>query len=293
MSTQHQDAGGAAEQLRGAAEQLLTWVRGDGLIVSPPAQDPLLVADSWLVDDGAVRALARHQRRFEAAVRPAAGELADDLCAFWAAVVDRLPRRGQWFPRVELTAAQPRQLRLRIRPAPAPGREIRVWADVGRDERRWPRYKGPDLDWLGRRRARAIELGAGEALLTTPTGIVLEAAHSSVLWWEDDALCVPSPALRVLPGVTSGLIQEQARCLGLTVRPRRCGLDELAGREVWLVNALHGIRFVDGWLGAEIPAGDPEHATAWRSWLTSLAEPLPDAGSEPHLLAGESGLRNT
>jgi branched-subunit amino acid aminotransferase/4-amino-4-deoxychorismate lyase len=313
VSTRHQDAGGATEQLRGptgqlrgATEQLLTWVRGDGLIVSPPAQDRLLVADSWLVDDGAVRALARHQRRFEAAVRPAAGELADDLCAFWAAAVDRLPRRGRWFPRVELTAAQPRQLRLRIRPAPALGHQIRVWADAGRDERRRPRHKGPDLEWLGRVRARAVELGAGEALLTTPAGLVLEAAYASVLWWEDDVLCVPDPALRVLPGVTTGLIQKQARQRGLPVRSRRIRLDELAGREVWLVNALHGIRVVDGWIGSGIGAGEPARATAWRLWLKELAEPLPVGGTAeafdvPALEhrqraaagTGKSGSRNT
>jgi branched-subunit amino acid aminotransferase/4-amino-4-deoxychorismate lyase len=258
------------------AEQLLTWVRGDGLIPCPPTRDRLLAADSWLVDDGTVRALTWHQRRFETASRLAARELADDVSAFWASAVDRLPRYGRWFPRVELTAVAPRQLRLRIRPAPALASQVRVWPSTGRDERRFPRRKGPDLPWLTSVRGRAIELGADEALLTTPTGLVLEAAHSSVLWWEDDALCMPSSALRVLPGVTTGLIQEQARFLGLTARPRMCRLDELAGREVWLVNALHGIRFVDAWIGVCIPAGKPERAAAWRSWLENLAEPRQD-----------------
>jgi branched-subunit amino acid aminotransferase/4-amino-4-deoxychorismate lyase len=259
-------------------EQLLTWVRGDGLIPCPPTRDRLLAADSWLVDDGTVRALTRHQQRFETATRQSARELADDVTAFWASAVDRLPRCGRWFPRVELTAVAPRLLRLRIRPAPALASQVHVWPSTSRDERRLPRRKGPDLAWLTNVRARAIELGADEALLTTPTGRVLEAAHSSVLWWEDDVLCTPSPALRILPGVTTGLIQEQARFLGLTVRPRMCRLDELAGREVWLVNALHGIRFADGWIGVRIPAGKPERAAAWRSWLGDLAEPLQDAG---------------
>ena len=96
---------------------------------------------------------------------------------------------------------------------------------------------------------------------------------------EDDTLCVPSPALRVLPGVTTGLLQEQARLRGLPVRPRRARLCELAGREVWLVNALHGIRVVDSWIGAGLPAGEPTRATAWRSWLDNLAEPLPVAST--------------
>ena len=274
MSPPHHDA-------RGATEQLFTWVRGDGLVSCPPTQDRLLAADSWLVNDGAVRALTWHQRRFETACLQTAGELADDLNVFWPTAVDRLPRRGRWFPRVELTAVAPRQLRLRIRPAPALASQVRVWASNGRDERRLPRRKGPDLTWLTSVRARAVELGADEALLTTPAGLVLEAAHSSVLWWEDDALCMPSPALRVLPGVTTGLIQEQARFRGLPVRPRRCRLDELAGREVWLVNALYGIRFVDGWIGVGIAAGEPGRATAWRTWLENLVEPLPAGGLAP------------
>ena len=266
-------------EVHDADERLLTWVRGDGLIPCPSTRDRLLAADSWLVDDGTVRALTRHQRRFETASRLAARELADDVSAFWASAVDRLPRCGRWFPRVELAAAAPRQLRLRIRPAPTLASQVRVWPSTCCDERRFPRRKGPDLPWLTGVRARAIELGADEALLTTPAGLVLEAAHSSVLWWEDDALCAPSPALRVLPGVTTALIQEQARSLGLTVRPRMCRLDELAGREVWLVNALHGIRFVDAWIGVRIPVGKPERAAAWRSRLENLAEPLLDTAS--------------
>jgi branched-subunit amino acid aminotransferase/4-amino-4-deoxychorismate lyase len=260
------------------AEQLLTWVRGDGLIPCPPAQDPLLAADSWLVDDGAVRALTWHQRRFEAACRLAARELAGDVSAFWGSAVNRLPRRGRWFPRVELAAVTPPQLRLRIRPAPALTSQVQVWTGTSRDQRRFPRRKGPDLPWLTGVRARARELGADEALLTTPAGLVLEAAHSSVLWWEDDALCVPSPALRVLPGVTTGVIQEQARLLGLTVRQRHCPVGELAGREVWLVNALHGIRFVDAWIGELMCAGKPLRAAAWRARLDSLVAPLPASG---------------
>jgi branched-subunit amino acid aminotransferase/4-amino-4-deoxychorismate lyase len=268
-----------ADDVQDPAEQLFTWVRGDGLIPCPPAWDRLLAADSWLVDDGCVRALTRHQRRFEATSRLAAPELDADVSAFWASAVDRLPRRGQWFPRVELTAAAPRQLRLRIRPRPALASQVRIWPSDGHDERRFPRRKGPDLPWLSSVRARAGALGADEALLTSPAGLVLEAAHSSVLWWEDDTLCVPSPALRVLPGVTTGLIQERARFLGLPVRRRMGRLDELAGQETWLVNALHGIRLVDAWIGVRMPAGQPQRVAAWRSWLATLAEPLPGPAS--------------
>ncbi|MDT0457323.1 hypothetical protein RM550_16510 [Streptomyces sp. DSM 41527] len=56
--------------------------------------------------------------------------------------------------------------------------------------------KGPDLDALGALRGRAVERGAQEALLTTESGVVLEGGCASVLWWDGDRLCVPSPELR-------------------------------------------------------------------------------------------------
>ena len=257
-----------------AAGRLLAWVSGDGLVSCTPTEDPLLAADSWLVEDGAVRALTWHERRFKIACQQSGCGLADDLRAFWAEAVSVLPRHGRWFPRVELTAAALPQLRLRIRPAPARAGQVRVWVATDRDQRRLPRRKGPDLPWLSRIRGRAAELGADEALLTTSTGLLLEAAHSSVLWWEDDTLCVPSPTMRLLPGITTGLIQQEARRRGLDVRPRRCRLDQLSGREAWLVNALHGIRPVGAWIGANIPPGEPDRVRAWRSWWEHLLEPL-------------------
>jgi branched-subunit amino acid aminotransferase/4-amino-4-deoxychorismate lyase len=257
-----------------AAEQLFVWESGDRLVPCPPTEDSLLAADSWLVEGGSVRALTWHEKRFKVACQQTGYRLPDDLRAFWAEVVQVLPRHGRWFPRIELTAAAVPQLRLRLRPAPAQADQVRVWVASDRDQRHVPRRKGPDLPWLNRIRVRAAGLGADEALLTTPTGLLLEAAHSSVLWWEDDTLCVPSPAMRVLPGITTSLIQQEARRRLLEVRPRRQHLAQLSGREVWLVNALHGIRPVAAWIGASIPPGEPEHVRAWRSWWDNLLEPL-------------------
>jgi branched-subunit amino acid aminotransferase/4-amino-4-deoxychorismate lyase len=257
-----------------AAGRLLAWASGDGLVTCTPTEDPLLAADSWLVEDGAIRALTWHERRFKAACQQTGRGLADDVRAFWTEAIQVLPRHGRWFPRVELTAAAVPQLRLRIRPAPARADQVRVWVAADRDQRCMPRRKGPDLPWLGRIRARAAGLGADEALLTTPSGLLLEAAHSSVLWWEDDTLCVPSPTMRLLPGITTSLIQQEARRRGLDVRPRRRHPNQLSGCEVWLVNALHGIRPVAAWIGTSILPGEPEHVRAWRSWWDCLLEPL-------------------
>lgn len=50
---------------------------------------------------------------------------------------------------------------------------------------------------------------------------------------------------------------------------------ELDGREVWLVNALHGIRPVAGWTGRPMDAGPVVHGREWRKWLDGIMEPLP------------------
>ncbi|WP_394815789.1 aminotransferase class IV [Streptomyces gibsoniae] len=136
--------------------------------------------------------------------------------------------------------------------------------------------KGPDLGAPARVRAGASGAGGQEAVLVTPSGVVLEAPTASVLWWEDDTLRLPPPRLPLLPGVTAGLIQERAVRHGIRVAHRERTLAALDGREVWLVNALHGIRPVTGWAGGELTAGPAPRAAEWREWLESLAEPPPD-----------------
>jgi len=136
--------------------------------------------------------------------------------------------------------------------------------------------KGPDLDALARVRRRASVEGAKEAVLIAHSGVVLEAATASVLWWEDDTLCLPPPRLPVLPGVTVGLIQERASRTGTRVAHRERTLGELDGREVWLVNALHGIRPVAVWTARPMEAAPAVRAPEWRKWLDDLMEPLPE-----------------
>lgn len=203
------------------------------------------------------------------------------LVEFWRDMTAALPRTGVWFPRVELTAgsagsAGSRELRLRLRPAPPLGTEVRLWSVGQPDRRTAPRRKGPDLDVLARVRGRAVDEGAQEGVLVGPSGVVLESATASVLWWEGDTLCLPPPRLPVLPGVTVGLVRERAARSGITVAHRERTLAELDGREVWTVNALHGLRPVTSWIGEPMTAGRAVRAPQWREWLEGLPEPLPD-----------------
>ncbi|MEU9119853.1 aminotransferase class IV [Streptomyces sp. NPDC048506] len=245
-----------------------------------PGPAPLLLAaDSWLVEDGRARELTRHRDRFTSSVVAAGGPPPDAVHAFWERELRRVPAAGDFFPRVELTQEGTRapRLGLRVRPAPARTTEVRVWVPGRPDPRSVPHRKGPDLDLLGALRAEAVAAGATEALLTTPDGQLLEGATSSLLWWEDDTLCTVDPSLPTLPGVTRDWALHRAAALGVPVRRRRCRLPDLTGLEVWCVNALHGIRPVTAWVGADAryAPGPAPRSGPWRAAWAAAAQPLP------------------
>ncbi|EKX61902.1 aminotransferase class IV [Streptomyces ipomoeae] len=257
------------------AEGLSIWSPDRGLSPGPAQGGRLLAADSWLLRDGRVRAFDRHRERFLRACGECGAPPLARVVEFLRDMTAALPRTGEWFPRVELAAGS-LELRLLLRPAPPLTADVRVWAAGQLDPRTVPRRKGPDLDALARVRGRASGVGADEAVLIAPSGLVLEAASNSVLWWEGDTLCRPPEHFPLLAGVTVGLIQDRAADLGVRVAHRERSLGELEGREVWLVNALHGIRPVVAWTGRPMAAGRAVHAPEWRKWLDGLMEPLPD-----------------
>lgn len=253
----------------------MAWSPGRGLTPATAQGGRLLVADSWLVSDGRVRGFERHRERFLRACGECGAPPLRRLIEFWHDMTAALPHTGKWFPRVELAAGS-LELRLLLRHAPPLRTDVRVWAAGQADPRTVPRRKGPDLDALARVRGRAAGVDADEAVLIAPSGVVLEAANSSLLWWEDDTLCMPPPRLPVLAGVTTALVQERAARTGIRVAHHERTLAELDGREVWLVNALHGIRPVSAWCGRPMTAGPATKAPEWQQWLDDMTEPLPD-----------------
>jgi branched-subunit amino acid aminotransferase/4-amino-4-deoxychorismate lyase len=230
----------------------------------------LLAADSWLVADGRARAVERHWARFsvtcsEHGVQPEA------LAAFRGRVERALPARGRWFPRVELR--EDGELALRVRPAPPREPTVVAWiADVP-DPRRTPRRKGPDLERLAALRERAAAHGAGEAVLADADGRLLEGAFTSLLWWEEETLCVVPDDAPILPGITRALLIELAIERETPVARRRPAPEELVGRETWLVSALHGIRAVSRWAVGGTPAGAASRAATWQRLLDDVAVP--------------------
>jgi branched-subunit amino acid aminotransferase/4-amino-4-deoxychorismate lyase len=228
----------------------------------------LLAADSWLVDDGRVRAVDRHWARFGATCREHGVE-PEALAAFRAEVERALPAAGRWFPRVELR--EDGALAVQVRPAPPREPTVVAWiADVP-DPRRAPRHKGPDLVRLAALRERAAAHGAGEAVLSDGDGRLLEGAFTSLLWWEQETLWVVPDDAPILPGITRALLIELAREREIAVAQRRPALDELAGCETWLVSALHGIRAVVRWVDGGPPPGDAPRAATWQGLLDDVA----------------------
>lgn len=258
---------------RGAphAPEVLAWdPDAGGFRVEPEAElGALDVADSWLVEDGAARALPHHRGRFVAACA-ARGAPERESAVFFDAACAALPRAGRWFPRVEYRARA--GFHVRRRPAPPPSSSVVLGVADGPDPRRAPRVKGPDLELLVELRARAAaRAGTDEVVLRSGAGVVLEGALSSLLWWRGDTLCAPPPELPLLPGVTRAVLLTLAAERGTPVQFEACALHELDGVEVWCVNALHGIRAVTAWIGAPCAAAPARHAPAWRDALAQYA----------------------
>jgi branched-subunit amino acid aminotransferase/4-amino-4-deoxychorismate lyase len=224
----------------------------------------LLAADSWLVADGRARAVERHWARFTATCREQ-GVAPEELAAFRAEVERALPARGRWFPRVELR--EDGELALELRPAPPREPAVVAWVADVPDPRVAPRRKGPDLERLAALRERAAAHGAGEAVLADADGRLIEGAFTSLLWWEGETLCAVADDAPILPGITRALLLELARERDTPVAQRRPRPQELAGRETWLVSALHGIRAVTRWAGGGPPTVDAPRAIAWQRLL--------------------------
>ena len=263
------------------------WLRLEGGIWAPagaPGTGEVAAAESWLVDDGRARGLDRHWARFARGCAEAGLVIASPR----AAVEQALPAAGRWFPRVEARADG--EVRLAVRPAPPRAPEVVAWVADGPDPRRAPRRKGPDLERLGALRAAAARHGADEALIRDGDGRLLEGAYTSLLWWEDDALCAVPGDAPILDGVTRALLLGLAADAGVEVRTRRPAPGDLDGCEVWLTSALHGIRAVTAWASgaagggvceadAAVHAGAARRAPEWQTRLEALAVPVgPAAG---------------
>jgi branched-subunit amino acid aminotransferase/4-amino-4-deoxychorismate lyase len=260
-----------------SSESISRWRDGalEELDYCDMADTRVLAADSFLVHDGRVRGLDLHRGRFLAAI-PASMRAGLAAEAFWDAALAELPRTGDWFPRVEL------QLRLhtpllvfRLRHAPARTTSVRIATYSGPDPRTKPTIKGPDLERLAAVRTAVQPLGAEEAVLLSPEGYLIEGAYSALAWWRGEDLVFPDPALERVDSVTARSLHVLATALGVRVRHEFAHPDELDGRELWALSALHGVRMVTAWIDGPALAEEAGRLAAWRRRLDAIARPLP------------------
>jgi branched-subunit amino acid aminotransferase/4-amino-4-deoxychorismate lyase len=252
----------------------------DGKHVTQPAP---LVADSWLVADGAALAIEQHERRFRESCRALLPQLDEQvLDGFLGETRAALPREGLWFPRLEAYASPETRLVLWLREAPELEQDTRLWVTAQPDPRRLPRIKGPDLPALAKLRERARSSGADDALLIGRDGAALEAAHAAIVWWRRNTLCMPVAESSLLPSVTRSVVLELARRRGIGLIRERMLPRELPALETWTLNSLHGIRPVTAWHGGPVPqtgAVSRERVDDWSAALAELMVPIDGVGA--------------
>lgn len=227
-----------------AGSELLTFVSGQWQEADPSAPAELHAADSFLLRDGHVVAIERHLNRFRDAVADAHAAKRDDLEVFLELTRATLPDTGDWFPRIELAATGEGEVfRLWLRLAPPRRNEVTL-AVSPTDTRRVPWRKGPDLERMAALREDVAARGASEALILADDGTVVEGAYSSLMVWSADSSTVfttPADYARI-PSVTEAVVTTLLHASGVVVQPRAHLLEELTGRDLWVVSALHGIR---------------------------------------------------
>lgn len=277
-------SGGASSSTVSPTAAIYRWQHGELELLDycDTSELTLEVADSWLVSDGSALAIELHRSRFLSSIQargfdPAIAE------EFWDAAIASIPRSAEWFPRVEvLSRGGAPQLLFRLRTAPERGRSIVLVDHDGADPRTAPSIKGPDLAAMLRLRTEAQQRGADDAVLLSELGYVVESAHSSLLWWRGETLCVPPPEFSRIDSVTAKSILALATALGVDILYEAVTPAELDGLEVWAVNALHGIRIVTAWIDGPSTAEQPGRLKRWRALLDTLRKPLPALTEPPH-----------
>ena len=232
------------------------------------------VADSWLVTEGTVLGIGLHRARFLGSMS-ADDRSATRADAFWDAALALVPRTGDWFPRVELQSRTGSLLLVfRLRSAPVRTNNLveATWPDG--DPRTVPRIKGPDLATMTRLRTSAQSRGAGEAIILTDDGYVVEDSHSGLLWWRGEILCGPPADFDRVDSVTVRSVLTLATALGVETYEEAVTPGELADTELWSLNALHGIRIVTNWIDGPALAQLPGRLSLWRARMDALRKPI-------------------
>ena len=231
-------------------------------------EHPIQVADSFLVNEGRVRSLHKHQSRFNSSAESRTNL---NLELFWQEALKLIPRTGQVFPRVELSGDN---LVLRLREPSEYRPSVVLWTAEEPDDRVDPTVKGPDLGYGAMLRRKSNLFGADEAIILDSNGYVVEGALSSLLWWRDDVLFAPDDNTRWLPSITRSDLFDVASQAGYQTATEHVKPHELIGLELWIASSLTGIRPVIDWVNLGGPVGPARHVESFQRRLKLLASEL-------------------
>jgi len=111
--------------------------------------------------------------------------------------------------------------------------------------------------------AEQAEVGeADDALLLTPEGWVAEGTVWNLYWWEGEHLCTPAADVGILPGIGRGRVLELATAVEQGRYPRQA----LAGKSLFLTNAVRGVVALGSLDGEPVPADPRTAELARRFW---------------------------
>ena len=251
-----------------------TYIFQEGSLRLKESNEKVLIADSFLVQDGKVRSLQLHIDRFLRGLELKTSELKDSFNLFFEQAIALIPRTGRFFPRIEVQDLDKPTFVFTLRDAPKQLGAATLWTYPIPDPRADLSVKGPELALGTELRALAHLEGADEAILLNSYGEVSEGALSSLVWWRGDVLCAPSNEIPWLESVTRQEIFQIAESMGIQTMLEHRRPEELVGHELWLLSSLQGIRVVTNWLEVSDDFAEGKHVSAFEKRMQLLATTL-------------------
>ncbi len=252
-----------------------SYIFQEGSLTPKESHESVLVADSFLVEDGKVRSLQLHQDRFLRGLQAKAPELIATFDSFMKGAIALIPRTGRYFPRFEVQSTEDPVFVFMLREAPEQLGPATLWTYPYPDPRKDLSTKGPELSLGVELRSLAQAQGADETILLNEHGEISEGALSSLVWWRGDVLCAPGSEIPWLESVTRLEIFQIAETMGIKTRFEHAIPEELVGLELWLLSSLQGIRTVKSWVGVSDNFPQAQNATAFEKRMKMLASALP------------------
>jgi len=252
-----------------------TYIFQGGTLIPQDSYEKVLVADSFLVEDGKVRSFQLHLDRFIRGLELKTPELRDSFDLFLDQAIALIPRVGRYFPKLEVQDKNTPTFVFTLRDAPEQLGPATLWTYPYPDPRKDLSVKGPELSLGYEIRTLAQSKGADEAVLLNEYGEISEGSLSSLIWWRGDVLGAPGDEIPWLESVTRQEIFQIAESMGIQTMLEHRRPEELIGLELWLLSSLQGIRVVKNWLEVSHDFAEGNHVASFEKRLKLLATTLP------------------